>query len=688
MANEVKQKIVLEGEQQYKQALKDAQRNLKTLRSELKAETAELGNNATAQQKNEARAKSLQKQIKEQENVVKTLKAALAEVKEKYGDNEDAVAKWEQKLNDARTTLAKMKNDLDGIGTSFKTMDTDANTATIATKSLADSLSSLSEAGESISTTVENIFTGMVNTVRDAIAEVWADVVDLAARSNNMVDLAGFWNTDVTTIQKYKGAVAEISGSFEDLTSLVTKLNAGDAGKIFAFTGVNKAEYKDEWQYAMNVMTSLSRMNHEARNNSAMEIFGGKQATKAFDLLNDWDKLLDHLDKYDASKGGYALTEEEIMQMSDLYDKVNGLRESWEALQRMTEVKLLGQLSMDLTSNAQAILDGFLKYFNAESDEEREAALKEVEDNIVAAFERIAKAIEEGLKILDQVAERLKSSDDPTVKAIGTVLGGLVDALQWITEDNMTHVVTALDILAGFWLTGKGLQMAYRIASVVKNINVIKAFNGGGAADTVTKAAGASEVGGSTVAAAGSGWSAVGGLAGLGLIATAFSWAYDRRHNHPEDVRGTDENLKANTQGDAGDLLLEYLAANKAFDEMPLDATEEYAEALAASIVDLYQKLMETEEGRNAWNAYSDWRQENSYGSQYWEVPDWYTNTDGGNTGSLTSEDISGFKDVPSGIKKAVREGVSDIKVYIDGEKAGRLLAPYVSQTIAEQFTV
>ena len=47
--NEIKQKIVLEGEQQYKNAIKDAQRNLKTLRSELKAETAELGKNATEQ---------------------------------------------------------------------------------------------------------------------------------------------------------------------------------------------------------------------------------------------------------------------------------------------------------------------------------------------------------------------------------------------------------------------------------------------------------------------------------------------------------------------------------------------------------------------------------------------------------------------------------------------------------------
>ena len=66
MANDIKQKIVLEGEKEYNRALSDAKRNLKTLRSELKAETAELGANATAQQKNKVKVKSLQKQIKEQ----------------------------------------------------------------------------------------------------------------------------------------------------------------------------------------------------------------------------------------------------------------------------------------------------------------------------------------------------------------------------------------------------------------------------------------------------------------------------------------------------------------------------------------------------------------------------------------------------------------------------------------------
>ena len=115
MAQDIKQKIVLEGEKEYNAAIKEAQRNLKTLKSELKAETAELGKNATAQQKAEVKAKSLQKQIAEQEKIVKANKAALEEARKEYGDNAEVVAKWEQKLNESRATLANMKNSINRL---------------------------------------------------------------------------------------------------------------------------------------------------------------------------------------------------------------------------------------------------------------------------------------------------------------------------------------------------------------------------------------------------------------------------------------------------------------------------------------------------------------------------------------------------------------------------------------------
>ena len=325
MANDIKQKIVLEGEKEYNRALAEAKRNLKTLRSELKAETAELGANATAQQKNETKIKSLQKQIKEQEKIVKTYQAALKEVKEKYGDNAEAVSKWEVKLNEARATLANMKNGLEEVGQGFKDVENSASMATVASKSVADTLGKLSDVGGAISDSIEAAFTGLLSRAKETIEAVWGSIVDLAARSNNLVDLAGFWNTDVTTIQKYKGAVESVSGTLEDLNGIVTKINSKDSKTIAELVGISKENYDDEWKYAMAVMDAMSKLDTGKRNEVGFELFG-KSATKAFDILNDWDSLLTHLDEFDVTKGGFGLTEEELQNMSQLYDKVNELK--------------------------------------------------------------------------------------------------------------------------------------------------------------------------------------------------------------------------------------------------------------------------------------------------------------------------------------------------------------------------
>ena len=264
MAKEIKQKITLEGEKQYNQAIREAQRNLKTLKSELKAETAELGKNATEQQKAETRAKSLKQQIAEQEKIVKTLREALKETKKEYGDNADVVQSWEQKLNGARTTLANMKNDLDSVGQSFGGVQANAAQATVATKSVADALGSIGSASDSVAGAIENIFTGMISAVTDAVEQLWDLISSTAAKANQWTDIAGYWDTDPQKIQQYARAVSASANSFEDLQSAVSKIVLGGKGKdITSLIGVSGENYKDQWDYAMAVMDRLSQMKAE-----------------------------------------------------------------------------------------------------------------------------------------------------------------------------------------------------------------------------------------------------------------------------------------------------------------------------------------------------------------------------------------------------------------------------------------
>jgi hypothetical protein len=94
------------------------------------------------------------------------------------------------------------------------------------------------------------------------------------------------------------------------------------------------------------------------------------------------------------------------------------------------------------------------------------------------------------------VAQELKESEDPIVSTIGSILGGLSDALHWLTKDNAENAKTALLILAGVWTGGKVLQMVSTIGTLAGNIATIKAAGGLNFLSSVFSGGGAGGLGG------------------------------------------------------------------------------------------------------------------------------------------------------------------------------------------------
>lgn len=752
MADDVQkiaQRIELSGEKEYNAALKEARQNLKVLQSQLKAETAELGKNATAQEKAEVKTRNLQKQIKEQEKVVRAYEKALAASTEKYGENSEAVAKWEIKLNDARAALANMRNGLNDVGEGMKQVQASSAAATVAAHSVAESLEKVASVGSTISGAIEGAFSGTVSYVKDIVSQVWETVVDLAARSNSMVDLAGYWGTDVTTVQKYKGAVEEASGSLEDLATLVTRINAADPTKLASLTNVSKANYKDQWKYAMAVMDAMSTLSTEDRNAAGFEIFGRGQATKAFDLMNDWQTVLDNLDKYDPTKGGYGLTEEQMSQMSELYDKVNGLRASWQALQDMATVHLFGDLAMNVTGNLQNIVDAFKDYFNAEDDSEKAAAMEKVKQNIVEMFKNVRDAIQDGIELLSGIAEDLKSSDDALSQALGKALDGLVNALEWLADEgNWETIKSGIEWLIGIWAAGKVTSAIGNLVAFGSHLTTVFGWAG------KTGAAGAAGAAASSAAGA-----AGGGIFSslLGAVIKAFPWAAglyatlkpsdtgnddlvdkdgnltelgkwyeeqmreqeEQKANRPADSR-TDyqkwhdsmvkkyhDDLGAMTALEGGtryQALQDYWDKLRTGEGHDISNQMEVANVFGRGVMteanwDALQELLDRmhEEDKSQedlpdefFGLMDQFVQELSEANDNNGLPedvpaDWWNNN-GQNGEGLTSADLAGFRGLPKQMAAAVSSGVSGIKVYMSGQEVGNLVAPYVSEALAAQM--
>lgn len=696
---DIKQRIVLEGEKEYSNALKEAQRNLKVLRSELKAESAELGKNATEQQKNEAKIKNLNKQIKEQEKIVKTYEQALQEVREKYGDNEEAIAKWEIKLNDARAALANMKNGLNDVGNGLKQTNADLNTGVTAANSLADSFSKISDIGSNVSTALEGIFSSMISTISDTVSAIWTQLTEIAAKADKYSDTADFLGSTPAEVQKWANAMESAGGSLDTVVNLMTRLKYGGKEKnVTEWFGISAVNYENDLQYFEAVMSKMAESKDAMKSagtwaTAMSDIFGAKKVQDVDSILSDWPEILAGLAKYDAENGGFGLSDEQIEKMNTLYNQVENLKTSWNALKGMATVELLGNLALNITGNLQNIVDAFKEYFDAEDDAGRQAAIEKIKANIIEIFDQIKDAIEKGIELINELAENLKNSDDSVLQILGNLLSTIVGGLEWfMNPDNWETVKKGFEAIIGVWATGKILSALGNMATFGAHLATIGKFfgAGNGAANVAADAAG-------TVVTSGGG-SALGelvtglsGIAGVAAIVEGFKWAANRRINNPEDVRGTDQNLAANTGGDEAlkNAFVDYVTVNRdlqsmmdqgIFDDNQLNEMLDKLDAVT-------ETLNAIEGAQDLLKAYSDWRQEHSYGNMDWELPaDWWTN--GGKNEGLTSDDVSSFRTLPNNISAAVRNGVGNIRVTMDGQTVGRLVAPYVSEMIARDMVV
>lgn len=253
--------------------------------------------------------------------------------------------------------------------------------------------------------------------------------------------------------------------------------------------------------------------------------------------------------------------------------------------------------------------------------------------------------------------------------------------LQWLVDNQETVKGALVTIGAGF----AALKLAETGAELMKIINGMQTLGWLKGGSGATGAAGAAAAGNGAAGATGTGGiglAGAGGLMGLAAIGAGFEWAKNRRNNAPELVRGTNANLMAQSSGVEG-LMVDYLKAQQAVSALTWTESESEIARVTEQAAALRQQLTATTGGQAALDAYSDWRQENSYGSDYWQVPEYLQaaadamdrmaqlteELNGGEQNKQNSELAAAVTGMGEGLPGAIASAVSKapINVYLDG---------------------
>ena len=108
MADNFGLKIGIEGEKEFKKALSEINQSFKVLGSEMKLVSSQFDANDKSIQALSARNTVLNKEIDAQRQKIETLRAALQNASESFGENDRRTQNWQIQLNNAEAALNGM----------------------------------------------------------------------------------------------------------------------------------------------------------------------------------------------------------------------------------------------------------------------------------------------------------------------------------------------------------------------------------------------------------------------------------------------------------------------------------------------------------------------------------------------------------------------------------------------------
>ena len=358
-----------------------------------------------------------------------------------------------------------------------------------------------------------------------------------------------------------------------------------------------------------------------------------------------------------------------------------------KSLEEVLGIKLQGQSPEDLFWETGEALMHMGEAFDKEAAAQTlfGRGWRELAPRFKTGREEYEKMLEEQHVLTDDQVEKLGQADDAIKKVeqeIETLKAQfwaenadtIVEVMKWLVY-NKDDVVTAVAAIAGAFGLLKMGEFAANLTKVVESFKTL-GFAGGGAGGLGGGGAGGMGLGGGGLL----------GLLGLASIISGFAAAGNARNNHPETVRGTDQYLEAQGAGAEG-ALANWILANKAMSSLDFnDAEEKWAEA-SAWVEKAREQLDQTEGGAEALSAYSDWRQEHSYGNNDWELPEYLAQAVEQLTGGTEAQKQSnsemaaaaqGLQGLPAEMANAISQAMAGIGITIDGQ----MLIGYVNSAL------
>ena len=216
MADDFGLKIGVEGEKEFKKALADINQSFKVLGSEMKLVSSQFDKNDKSVEALSARNQVLNKEIEAQKNKVETLRSALRNAADSFGENDRRTQNWQIQLNNAEAALNSMERELSDNERAIETLSQQEEDSADATERLTQEISRQ-----------EDELAGLKRAYSNAVLEYGKGSSEAKELEGRISELSGELKENREKMKDASGSAEDLGDSLEDASDGVDKLGSG-----------------------------------------------------------------------------------------------------------------------------------------------------------------------------------------------------------------------------------------------------------------------------------------------------------------------------------------------------------------------------------------------------------------------------------------------------------------------------
>lgn len=340
MAADIGPKIGIDGEKEFRDALKSMGQQLKTLGTEMKAVTSAFDVDNDSQKKLASQSDILSRQLEVQQQRITEIQKALDYARQNYAENSNEVQRWQQSLNNATADLNNTKKQLNDLETGVESVGDAMDGAGQKTSVFGDVLKA-NLLGSAIVSGIKAVASGIKSLISGAIEgygeyeQLVGGVETLFGSSADTVikNAENAYKTAGLSANAYMETVTSFSASLLQSMGNDTEAAAKKADLALTDMSDNANKMGTDMQSIQNAYQGFAKQNYTMLDNLKLGYGGTK---------SEMERLIDDANALNAAQGNY--TNYTIESYADIVDAIHTVQ---------TEMGITGTTALEASTTIE-----------------------------------------------------------------------------------------------------------------------------------------------------------------------------------------------------------------------------------------------------------------------------------------------------------------------------------------------